>query len=47
MEEREYPICEYWAAFCDGPDGVITLNDGRQIFMNLIYGEEKYPLQCR
>ena len=43
---EKYPICDLWAADCDGVEG-ITMNDGRQIFMNLIYGPEKYPLVCR
>jgi len=25
-------------------DGVVTMNDGRQIFMYLIYGPDKYPI---
>ncbi len=43
---EKYPLCNSWAADCDGMEG-ITMNDGRQIFMYLIYGAEKYPLQCR
>ncbi len=44
--EEKYPICDFWAADCDGIKG-ITMNDGRQIFMHLIYGPVTYPLQCR
>jgi len=43
---EKYPICDAWAADCDGIAG-ITMNDGRQIFMNLIYGVDKYPLVCQ
>ncbi|GAF83832.1 unnamed protein product, partial [marine sediment metagenome] len=31
---------------CGDVDGMpgVTMNDGRQTFMNLIYGAEKYPI---
>ncbi len=41
----DYPLCDLWAADCDGVAG-ITMNDGRQIFMNLIFGPDDYPLVC-
>jgi len=44
--EEKYPLCNSWAADCDGIEG-ITMNDGRQIFMYLIYSSENYPLQCK
>ena len=44
--QDKYPLCDSWAVDCDGIEG-ITMNDGRQIFMNLICGPEKYPLQRR
>jgi hypothetical protein len=39
-------IVIYTAGVCgdaDG-DGTVTMNDGRQIFMNLIYGADDYPI---
>ena len=41
IENRQQRIC----GDVDGMPGVTT-NDGRQIFMNLLYGEEQYPLEC-